>query len=269
MTTQSKAGGRCANSPAPAQEGEAPMRTERNADHRQMVKTRTPGIYKRGGRYAVVYRDATGKQRKASARTYDAARQLKAKLEADVARGEFYDGGRVRFAEYFSEWIERYQGRGRRGFREATRDEYRRLAEKYAIPYFGPRLQLSEMTPRRLANFVGWLCEQTTPKGTPLSDSTVANAVKPVRACLATALTEGLIRHNPAQGLSLPNRPTADDVEDEDARPFTRGQLAAFLAQVHPRHRLFFRLLASTGLRISEAIALQRKHLHLDGSSPH
>jgi hypothetical protein len=48
-----------------------------------------------------------------------------------------------------------------------------------------------------------------------------------------------------------------------------RIPLAAFLTVVHPRHRMFFRLLAATGLRVSEAIALQRRHLHLDGSKPH
>jgi len=37
-----------------------------------LVKTKTPGIYKRGGRYAVLYRGAGGKQRQESAPTYDA-----------------------------------------------------------------------------------------------------------------------------------------------------------------------------------------------------
>ncbi|CAA9493815.1 MAG: Site-specific tyrosine recombinase XerD [uncultured Solirubrobacterales bacterium] len=35
-----------------------------------------------------------------------------------------------------------------------------------------------------------------------------------------------------------------------------------------PRHRLMFRLLAATGLRVSELIALQWRHLRLDGSEP-
>lgn len=34
------------------------------------------------------------------------------------------------------------------------------------------------------------------------------------------------------------------------------------------RHRLLFELLASTGLRVSEAIALQRLHLQLDAEKP-
>jgi integrase len=38
---------------------------------------------------------------------------------------------------------------------------------------------------------------------------------------------------------------------------------------VPARYSLLVELVASTGLRISEAIGLQRKHLHLDGERPH
>ena len=244
------------------------MQSQPNGDHRTMVATKTPGVYKRGGRYvAVFYVD--GKQRKESARTYDEARRLKAAREADVARGEFHDRSRVTFREYALEWVARYQGRGRHGFRETTREEYRRLLDAYALPYFGGRLRLSDMTPRMLANFIGWLCDDEA-QGKRLSDSTIGNVLDPVRSCLRTAVQEGLIRHNPAQGLSLPHRAVPDDEdEEEDARALSREELAAFLAIVNPRHRLFFRLLASTGLRISEAVALEWRHLHLDGAQPH
>jgi integrase len=103
-----------------------------------------------------------------------------------------------------------------------------------------------------------------------LSDKTVRNILCPLRACLATARMEGLIRHNPADGVQLPNRPGIDDeLEDGPVRAFTREQLAAFLLVVDRRHRPLFRLLASTGLRISEAVALQWRHLQLDGPRPH
>ncbi len=53
-----------------------------------LVKTKTPGIYKRGDRYVVVHRDPRGKQRKRFASTMAHARDLKASLTADVRRGE-------------------------------------------------------------------------------------------------------------------------------------------------------------------------------------
>jgi integrase len=262
-----------------------------------MEKTRYPGIFKRGSRYVVVYR-AGGKQRKESVGTLREARALRASRQADVARGEWHEATTLTFNKYALEWVERYQGRGR-GFRESTRDEYRRALVRYAIPFFTDRHRrtVSQITPRDIANFVAWLCdekaqaqhdrelaaratadaiarsERRPPLHRPVdskrfTDSTVRNIVNPVRACLRTAVAEGLIRHNPTLNLALPHRPVVDD-DSEDVRPFTREQLAILLALVPTRHSLMFQVLAVTGLRISELIALQWKHLRLNGSQPH
>ena len=185
-----------------------------------MEKTKTPGVFKRGNRYVVVFRDGEGRQRKVAARTLAEARKLKGARTADVARGEFHPQSRERFRKYAEAWIERYQGTGRRGFRESTRDDYRRLLHEFAFPFFDERRRrrLSEVTPGDIAEFVGWLCdpkamadleheqalEQARADGKPpperkrderpLSDSTVRNILKPVRACFATAVREGRVR---------------------------------------------------------------------------
>lgn len=91
-----------------------------------LERTKTPGIYKRGNRYVVVFRDPLGKQRKRSARTLAEARELKATLTADVRRGEYRALSKVTFAEYAPEWIRTYAGRTSRGVRDATRDDYRK-----------------------------------------------------------------------------------------------------------------------------------------------
>lgn len=232
-----------------------------------LVKTATPGIFKRGSRYAIVYR-VNGRQRWESARTLADARKLKDARRADIARGEFFEASRLTFREYAQEWVERYQGRGR-GFRESTRDEYRRSLENYVLPYFDQRsLRLAELAPRDVANFIAWLCDETV-QSKRLSDSTVRNILNPIRACLSTAVAEGLVRHNPTRGVSLPHRPSIEGDEGEQARAFTRAQLADVLRVVHPEHRTVFELLAYTGLRISEALALQWRHVQLDGSGPH
>jgi integrase len=59
-----------------------------------------------------------------------------------------------------------------------------------------------------------------------------------------------------------------DDPAPGRARALTREQLAAFLLVVDPRWRVLFELLAATGLRISEAVALRWRDLTLDGSHP-
>src|SRR5437588_4685588 len=101
--------------PTPAEVPEDP-----GADPRKLTKTRTPGIYRRGNRYVVIYR-AGGKQRKEFARTYDEARKMKSARQTDDARGEFQARTKTTLRAFLSEWIDSYHGRGRRGFRENTR----------------------------------------------------------------------------------------------------------------------------------------------------
>jgi integrase len=327
-------------------------------------RTRYPGIYKRGSSYVLTYR-VGGKQKKESCKTLEEARKKKAARQAAIDAGEFQEKTRVTFAEFAREWVERYQGRGR-GFRESTRDDYRRLLNTYAIPYFDGRLRrkLSAVQPRDIANFVGWLCdakaqaehqyeldreralavvrerieeaeaklEEARRTGDPagqadkdldwarkrrprvpkkpdeevagaeraladirltgapqkiekaerrlakarkrtekhLSDSTIRNALNPIRALYSTAVAEGLVRFNPTAKVALPDRPSVDDDDhDDEVRPFTREQLKMVLEFAPERHRLLLRFLAATGLRISEAVALQWRHLQLDGSRPH
>jgi integrase len=241
----------------------------------KLEKTRTPGIFKRGSRYVFSYR-VEGIQRWESCRTLEEARRAKAARSTDIGRGEFEERSRVTFRAYAEDWIERYLGRGRGGFREGTRDEYRRQLDQYVLPQLGAK-KLTEITPSRVAEFVGWLCEQTKPAPTkedknrrvPLSDATVKNLMAPLRACLASAVREGLIRSNPARDADLPHRPTAEDSEEEQVKAMSTEELSTLLALIPDRHQLLFRVLAATGVRISEAIALQWRHVELDGSSPH
>ena len=258
-----------------------------------LVKTKTPGIYKRGSRYVFSYR-VDGKQRWESCRTLDDARRAKAARHTDIGRGEFEQRSRITLYEYLREWVERYQGTGRRGYREETRDEDRRLLERHALRYFPAKTKLTEVTPSTIAGFVGWLCDgreqaenahkiaveearaadRREPKPLAqdatrqLSDSTVRNALKPLRTALATARREGLIRHNPATEVTLPHRDEIDEDQDHP-RPFPSGTMELVVNLVHPRHRLMFELLAATGVRRSELIALEGRHLALDGDRPH
>jgi integrase len=238
-----------------------------NREPSRMERTRYRGIYKRGDRYVVRYR-AGGKNRAVSARTLTAARRIKRRHESDRDRGEWHEQSHKTFREYGSEWVERYQGKGSRGFREATRDDYRRDLRRYAFPFFGDRT-VSQIAPRDVAEWIGWLCDEHE-QGRGLADATVRRIVSPVRACLGSAVREGLIRHNPTAGAALPHRPRVDTEhpDEPETRALSREQLAAFLDVVHPRHRLLFRLLASTGLRVSEAFALSWRDLHLEGSAP-
>ena len=88
-----------------------------------------------------------------------------------------------------------------------------------------------------------------------LAPGSVRNLLAPVRALLADAHEDGLIRGNPAAGIRIVQR-----VENESGEPgakaLTEDELRALLAEIPDEWRLFFELLAHTGLRIGEAVAL-------------
>jgi integrase len=215
---------------------------------RPLVKTGTPGIYKRGSRYVVVHRDPNGRQRKQSARTLSEARDLKATLTADVRRGEYRALSKVTFADYAAEWIGSYQGRTTRGVRPQTLADYRDALKRDAVPFFG-RMQLVSIEPRDVKRYAAELA------GRGLAPASVRKTLAPVRALLATAFEDGLIRGNPAAGLRIVQR-VEDEAGEVLTKALTEDELRALLTEAPDDWRLFFELLAHTGLRIGEAIAL-------------
>ncbi len=221
---------------------------QQSSQNRALVLTSTPGVYKRGGRYVVVFRDPHGRQRKRSARTLAEARELKAALTADVKRGEYRALSKVTFAEYAAEWIESYQGRTSRGIRPETIDDYRNDLERVAIPFFG-RTRLAAIEPRDIKRFAAQLAAQGLKAGS------VRNLLAPVRALLATAFEEGLIRSNPAAGIRIFHG-VGDLHGVQQTKALTGEELRSFLSEIPDEWRLFFAFLAHTGLRIGEAVAL-------------
>lgn len=268
-----------------------------------LEKTTTPGVYRRGSRYAVIYRDMDGRQRQESARTLDEARRLRRQRTAAVDEGSYQPMTRQRFADYARDWVERYQGSAR-GFTDDTRAEYRRDLERYAIPFLG-RHRLEQITSRHVSEFIAWLCddeaqgrrraeerraEKARKRGVAphllaldvepvhLADASVRRILAPLKSCLAAAKREDMIRHNPTTGAALPRRDEQhriandeDDLErldDEKAKALTTDQLATLLAVAPARGRLLLQLLAATGLRIGEALALRWGDVVLDGERP-
>src|SRR3984957_6593706 len=185
------------------------------------------------------------------------------------------------FHVYALEWVERYQGTGRRGYREETRDEDRRLLKRYALKFFPPALRVDHRGPRLVSEFIDWLVKQPSQRGGTLSDKSVKNALQHVSSCLATARREDLIEHNPCDDAVLPHRPRIE--EDEEApRPFPRLELEdadgeieiiesmeLVVSLINPKHRPMFELLAATGVRRAELIAFKVHDLSLNGEEPY
>lgn len=222
---------------------------------RKLVKTSIPGIYERGSRYVVVYRDPSGKQRKAAARTKAEARKLQASLTTDVDRGEWRAQSAVTFADHWQPWLDSYAGRTARGFRETTREDYRADLQAFAVPFFG-RMKLAAIEPSHVKRFLVELAEKGCAAGT------IRNALAPVRAMLADAAEDGIIRSNPAAGVRLPA--TAKQPDPSRAKALTTVQLDRLREELaSDDDRLMVDFLVATGLRVSEFMALDWSHVDL------
>lgn len=241
---------------------DAPETTEPSGAGRRLVSTKTPGVYKRGGRYAVRFRDPSGKVRQRSARTLAEARRLRSELGADVARGEYRADTKVTFAAYAEAWKASYTGRTGRGIRPETLREYHRdLAQ--AVERLG-RMRLAEVTPADVKGYGRTLAEEG------FRPATIRRKLAPVKALFATAVEEGVIRSNPTAGVRV-GVGSADLVpEEERVKVLAPVELERLLAEVPDGwRRLFVRLLAQTALRQSEGLGLRWRDLDLSGRRLH
>ena len=209
-----------------------------------MEKTKTPGVYKRGSRYVVVWRHK-GKQHKSFHRTLSEAREAKGRRQS----GERTPTTRQSFEDYAAAWLDGYAGRTSRGFSETSRRDYQRALDAYAAPFFRS-YRLADVEPPDVRRFVKHL----ESKG--LAPASVVKNLVPLKALLATAVEDGALRSNPAAGVRVNGRRDEGEEEPERAKAMTRAELHAVLAELPPEWSLFFELLAHTGLRVSEALGL-------------
>jgi len=221
-----------------------------------------PGFYRRSGQVMFRVRDRRGRRRWEAARTIKEAERKRLVVELDVERGDYRERSRETFASYARSWIDTYAGRTARGISETTRADYRRRLEQEAIPFLGT-LRLSEIEPRDVKDYARSL------EARGLAPNTVRLAVAPVRALLATALEEGLLRHNPTAGLRLAQRrqESGEEPAEERVKAMSEQELRSLLAAIEkraPAWRPFFDFLAFSGLRIGEAVELRWKDVDLD-----
>jgi hypothetical protein len=131
--------------------------------------------------------------------------------------------------------------------------EYQRLLATYALGYFAQDIRLGDLDRRALQGFIGWLTDRPGRTGPRLSDRSIRNALTPLRLCLEAAAAEGLVKPELVQALTLPRRRGGRRWEFTERRFLTRQGLGKLLEEIPPAHKPLFLLLASTGLRISEA----------------
>lgn len=217
-------------------------------DTGKLIRTKHPGIYRKGNRYQV-RTTVNGKMTVKSFEKLWQAKDYKANLRKTGPTSS------IPFSVYADRWIESYQGRRAGGVSDATRDAYRDSLDRFAKPFFR-REKLDRIGPKRIAEWLDHLHAQG------LSPNSIRKYHAPVKALFATAVAHELITTNPTREIPVafadPRPKTPDWLSPE--------QTAALLAHIPAEHGDLVYLMATTGLRISEALGLRWREIgQLDG----
>jgi integrase len=196
--------------------------------------------------------------------SYEAAAVALREAVVKSGRGEWAEPSRQPTGAYLAEWLD--------GLRLApsTIASYRKNIRLHVTPYIGAIL-LGSLTSARIAALYRQLETSGRAdhrKGEALSARTVRYVATILCAALGEAVAAGLLARNPAD----PKRskpPTAREAAAPEMHPWTAAQLAAFLvwsrehSQLHPA----WHMLAMTGMRRGELIALRWRDLDLDAGT--
>lgn len=224
---------------------------------------RHPGIFRRGdpktGPYVVVMKFGRHIQKKRTCRTLAEARAVQAELRQAAPTTNSFRIGATSFEAYALKWIKMYHGSKRGGLKEQSRLEFERMLKSKAFRTAFAGVRLADVTVDHLNHYTDILA------GKNLAASTIKNRLTPIKRCLATAKEEGHIASNPALGY-VPG--AIKDASKKKVRALDERELAAVRAACSKGRNgtlmsLLVDFLWQTGLRIGEALALDRRHLYL------
>jgi integrase len=152
------------------------------------------------------------------------------------------DTGRMTLAEYVAgTWAKAY----RANLSENTRLKYGHLYDKHILPELGS-LAFGEITPEVIAR---WQAERLAAGGGPVA---VRGSLTLLGGILQRAVEGGHLQTNPARAVrkaTLPGRP--------EVRPLAPVVVERMRSVAKPRDGILFSVLAYSGLRPGEALALQ------------
>jgi integrase len=210
----------------------------------------------RDGRWLARWRDPGGKQRKKSFdRKVDAQRWLD-QMRADTHRGQYIDprAGTVLVGDLARTWAD-----GLSHLKESTAATYRGIVKVHTLPAFGT-WQLDEL---RRSDVQAWVERMSKNAKAP---GTVRQSHRALSLILDTAVDDGRVARNPAQGVKLPRQRRAEP-------RFLDANELARLVSAAGDHGPALAMLALCGLRFGELAALRvrdvdqvRRRLTIAGS---
>ena len=198
----------------------------------------------RNGNWLARWRDPSGQSRsKSFARKVDAERFL-SQLTADLHRGAYIDpaASKVLLGSLATSWTA-----GLAHLKPSTAERYRGIVRRHIIPRWG-RWSLRSITHSDVSAWIGDL------QRAGLASGTTRQIYRVLSPILDAAVRDGRIARNPASGVALPRRVRTEP------RFLTAVEIGR-LAKAAGPDRLAVLILASTGVRVGELVALRVKRV--------
>lgn len=153
----------------------------------------------------------------------------------------------------FGQLLDEYLETAKKIIQPSTYINYKRVSKGYLYPTFGKMrvIDLKALTIRQWIKKLG-----------PIKIKTVKNILIPMRHVLNQALSDQIIPENPLDKIVLTKimeRSTHES--DFEVDPFSEEEIAEFLSVCEGQIKNLFQFAFFTGLRTSELIALEWKHI--------
>ncbi len=185
----------------------------------------------------------------------DARKQMQA-ARARLAAGAPVVDARITVAAWCRQWLETTVAASSR--RATTKELYERLSRVHIEPPPFGRLSLDRVRPTDVETLILRL------RSKGLAASTVQRIFVVLRLALDGAVRDGVIARNPASAVPQPS------IERTEAIHLGSDQVVALLGQAAgTRYYALFRLIATTGLRKGEALALRWDAVDLNDGALH
>ena len=212
----------------------------------------TGAIIKRGKTFHIVYR-FNGKQRSRSAGPLKRdAYKLLAEINHEINTGRYKDIKPMTFREFAAKWLARQKP----NLKTSSYEKYAGVVNKELIVKFGDT-QMSKIDTEMIQD---WLTGLST-RG--LKPSSVNTYFATMRKLMADAVKWEYVHINPA---AIVDRPKIPKTEIDFLSPEEIGRLLT-AAKNKPRDHAVLMVLAMTGLRIGEALALSWDDIDLEAKT--
>lgn len=217
-------------------------------------------------RYRVWWRDPRGRVRAKRFPRYDAARNFSRDVEADKARGSYIDPAKGKMTVRDA-W-ERFEAGPLRSYKESTQASHRFHFRTYVLPALDD-YRLNAVEKEDVERLMHDMEEDARASGRKLKAGGYGTREKTLRALqrfFSEMVANGRIATNPALGVKPGSRPGGS--LDGGGRALEVDEVAALLEATPENWTPLVALLATSGLRISEALGLRRRDLDLaDGTA--